>query len=620
MICKKTTYLKIIQTGVFLSSLFWHSNTIAQTYFSVREDYLRSKSSVDPVSEEYRNTYPDTTVNKVAFYSVRNFGGNTGLPSAPYLFQRKSQEPGFIFYRPFFNSDRIHVSDVRYYRTTGPFAELTGIAGTGKLQMFRLLFSHTPAEKMNITLRLNQYTSGGFYKRQQSRITNLYLSSNFEGSRHRAGYYFYVLHNGVYASENGGIRDTFLNSKTALQTKSLLAVRLSAANRNNRQTRVEFQPYLRLQREKDTLRNTDHLLSLQFSFEDQSFRYQDRGIATDGFYNNRYRDSLYTMDSAHVRQFRNGISYLLKDRKKGRGLELGYRNEVSQVWQISDDLIINNIVKGMGYLHPRLKDSLQRLSLQGTAWSVFNGYNAGDLAWQGVADWQINVKKGTALSLAGGFENRRPDQQFLKWQSNHFQWQEAFAQQQKTELELAFQFRGFFGLKVLQQNIHHLLYFNEQALPQQLQGTARNTALSLSLAKVIFRHLGLFAEHRFQYSSAASALRFPGQVTTARIFYAGNLSKNKLQLNIGAQVQLYQGFLPYAYMPATQVFYLQSAVRTSTFPYVDVYLSGRIRPVSFFVKAENLLANILAYDYFLQPGYFQPNAAIRLGISWMFFD
>ncbi|NBQ47124.1 MAG: hypothetical protein EBU33_01515, partial [Sphingobacteriia bacterium] len=95
MICKKTTYLKIIQTGVFLSSLFWHSNTIAQTYFSVREDYLRSKSSVDPVSEEYRNTYPDTTVNKVAFYSVRNFGGNTGLPSAPYLFQRKSQEPGF---------------------------------------------------------------------------------------------------------------------------------------------------------------------------------------------------------------------------------------------------------------------------------------------------------------------------------------------------------------------------------------------------------------------------------------------------------------------------------------------------------------------------------------------
>jgi hypothetical protein len=73
-------------------------------------------------------------------------------------------------------------------------------------------------------------------------------------------------------------------------------------------------------------------------------------------------------------------------------------------------------------------------------------------------------------------------------------------------------------------------------------------------------------------------------------------------------------------MPATQVFYLQSAVRTSTFPYVDLYLSGRIRPVSFFVKAENLLANILGNNYFLQPGYFQPNTAIRLGISWMFFD
>lgn len=573
-----------------------------------------------PLLGSYTNSYPDTSVTQLPLIADRNFGGNIGLPSAPYFFSRQTDEAGFIFFRPYFNSDRISENDVRYYRTTGPFAELSGIAGTAKFQMFRMLFTHTPGNKANITLRLNQSTSDGFYKRQQGRMSNLYLSSNYESDNKRIGYFFYVLHNGIYNAENGGLRDTFLTEQTALQTKSLLPVRITSANRNNKQTKVEFNPYLRLNRRMDSTTKVNHFLSLQSSFEGSSFRYTDKASATDGFYNNFYSDSLQTKDSASLRQFRNGITYHLKDGKGGKGFEISYRNEVSQLWQMTDQVMINNSVQAKAFLKQGLKDSLRFLFLNAQAWQVLNGYNKGDVCMQASAELLLDPKKNTRLNFAAGFQNRRPDQQFLHWQSNHFYWQENFSQQQKTEVELAFIWRRFFRIGLLRQHINHLLYFNEQVLPEQLKGLAKNTSATISIDKVFFRHLGVFAEYRLQSSSAAPVLRFPGSVTTARLFYAGNLSKNKLQLNLGAQLQLYQSFTPYAYMPATQVFYLQSKVETGTFPYVDLYLSGRIRPVSFFVKAENVLANLTGTNYFLQLGYYQPATAVRLGISWMFFD
>jgi len=620
MMFSNMTYRIPFLTWLFAILFFGCSFLKGQTFYSVRENYLQSKSPDAAVTQTFKNAYPDTSISDLAFFTPRNYGGNIGLPSAPYLFQRQNEEAGFIFFQPFFNSDRLRTEDVRYYRSAGPYAELTGIAGTGKLQMFRLLFTHTPKDKLNITFRLNQYTSDGFYKRQQGRMSNLFFSSNYEAKNKRSGYYFYVLHNGINTMENGGIRDTFLTEQTALQTKSLLSVRLSSATRINKQSRVEFQPYFRLNKTADTTKQISHFLSLKSSFESQSFRYLDRGLKNDGFYDHFFQDSLVTNDSATLRQFRNGIHYHLKDARRGMGLELGFRNEVSQLWQQSDQIFANNSVQTKAYFNPSLKDSLQSLSLQASAWQVLSGYNKGDVSIQSEAAWRLHKIKNVKLLLAGGFENRRPDQQFLNWQSNSFRWQEGFSQQQKTEIELGFQWNRIFRLSVLRQHINNLLYFNESALPAQWEGLAKNTAVTFGLSKVIFRHLGLFAEYRMQTSTAAEVLRFPGSVTTGRIFYSGNLAKNKMQLNFGAQIQWYQSFTPYAYMPATQLFYLQSQVRTTDFPFVDLYLSGRIRPVSFFLKAENILANLLGNTYFLQVGYYQPDAAIRLGITWMFFD
>jgi hypothetical protein len=73
-------------------------------------------------------------------------------------------------------------------------------------------------------------------------------------------------------------------------------------------------------------------------------------------------------------------------------------------------------------------------------------------------------------------------------------------------------------------------------------------------------------------------------------------------------------------MPASQVFYLQDRYTTGEYPFLDVYLNARIRPVNIFVKIENVLYGYAGKSYSFVPGYYQPDRAFRFGISWMFFD
>jgi hypothetical protein len=93
-----------------------------------------------------------------------------------------------------------------------------------------------------------------------------------------------------------------------------------------------------------------------------------------------------------------------------------------------------------------------------------------------------------------------------------------------------------------------------------------------------------------------------------------------LQLNTGAQLDLYSSFYGYAYMPSTQMFHLQHSIKTAEYPFVSIYLNARIRPVTIFVKVENILQNYVGTNYSFVPGYFQPDRCFRFGLSWMFFD
>ena len=132
--------------------------------------------------------------------------------------------------------------------------------------------------------------------------------------------------------------------------------------------------------------------------------------------------------------------------------------------------------------------------------------------------------------------------------------------------------------------------------------------------------MGLRLNLYYQSTNKSSLIRIAPGAATGSIYYTGNLFKNNLQLQIGVQGEYYQKFKAYAYMPATNQYYLQNRVSVGEYPFVDVFLNARIRPVQFFVKIENVLYGALVSNYSFVPAYIQPDRAFRFGLTWMFFD
>jgi hypothetical protein len=599
----------------------------AQTFYSTDPTYLKSKQERNNLLSNYRFSYPDTSINNFHNYFPRNFLGNIGLPSPTYLLTYGTNDLGFNFYTPPYKNDVFTENQVEYIRSKGPYANLTGIAGSKKFQAFKMLFTHTYKDKINITLKFNRYTSQGFYLKQQSYTNNFFLSSNYTAKNDRFGYYFYILTNGNKNRENGGIVVDSLTETTLLKNKELFAVRLNAATRENKELKGMFNPYFRLNKQRDSTTRSNQYLQLKSSVAANTYKYKSDNDSLDNYYTITYLDTSKTRDSSRVIKIINEINYSAITTNSNFAISFGYKNEFDQVWQKADSLFYNHIANAdLSYKRSiaatdSLKTNGKELETYFNFQYIFKGANAGNYKAESRTILSFNKVKRRLLYFNLLAENRSADYIYNYWISNHFTWfNNGFKPQKQLQAVLGFNLNKYISSSVFIQNTTNYLYFDNVALPQQYTKALTNIGFKLNFTKVFLKHIGVGLNYVFQNTSNTTYVRLPQNQVTAKLFYTGNLFKNNLQLQIGGQFQAYQSFYSYSYMPATQAFYLQEGFKTKPYPFLDIYLNARIHPVSFFLKIENALYGFAGTNYALTQGYYQTDRAFRLGISWTFFD
>jgi hypothetical protein len=621
--CIKTNLLKAFYLTLII--LFSFSKNFSQTWYTADANYLRSKTEQNNVLSSFKKDYPDTSVANLHQFFPRNFMGNFGLPNPNYILRYNSDDPGFRLYPNVYFNDQFHENEIKYFQSKGPFAEVTGIAGSQQLQALKLIFTQTIKKRLNITLRFNRYSSLGFYKHQQSFTNNFYLSSNYTNKKSRAGYYFFLLNNSNKNQENGGIKGDTLTATTFTTNKATLLYKISSANRDNREYKVMLNPWYRLNSGSDSSSSFNSYIQVKSKLCIASYKYKDDAPANDQFYTLYYLDTVRTKDSTHVLQLINDVYYSGVSANKNFGFAAGYRDERNDVRQHNDSVFSNSIALGrLNVRVPLKKDSANNVTSDVTdyvsAEYIVNGVYSGNYKLENSTAFTFGHKTIKRVYLKLMAENRNPDYIYNYWVSNHFTWlNNGYQAQQTQQALLGFEWGKRASVSVLAQNINHYLFFDYVAQPGQLNGSVQNIAVTASYSMTLFRHLGIYVQNVFQ-STSTNFISIPQEIITARLFYTGNLRNNNLQLNFGVQGQAYQSFYPYAYMPATQAFYLQDRATTGNYPYVDLYLNARIRPVTFFVKVENVLYRFAGKNYSLVPGYYQADLALRFGISWMFFD
>lgn len=586
-----------------------------------------------PFYSNYSTAYPDTTVYNLHNFTERNYSGNLGNPQPNYFVNYKSSELGFKLYDLPYGNQFVSPNQIEYFKTKGPFASLSGFAGSKELQMFKLLFTHTTKSNLNIAVKFNRFNTVGFYKKQVSYTNNFYTTLNYHTKKNRFGFNSYFLLNKVKHQENGGIKyDTIIRDNPMI-SKDLLAINLSNAKRENRINDFVFNPWFRLNRNDSG--NVSHYIDYKFNYTGSYYWYLDYGVYSDGFYSTMYLDTTKTSDSTHLRQYINRANYTFKLNKIGISAQVGFSHEYNQIYQNVDSIIIHQQLHA-GLFYNKLfinKDSStinrhRYFNSQVTYNSIVSGANANDskLEWTNTFKFRVDengfvTKKTTSIFLNVMSESRHPDFIYNYLYANNFRWTNNFKPVNLFQLAAgaAHQLSGISG-SVLWQNTANYLYMDSTALPKQSNVIISNWAYAINFNKVLFKHLGIGINVTYQTTNKAALMRVTPLYARGTLFYTGNLFKNNLQLQIGAQCEYYQSFKSLAYMPSYNMYYLQNRHSAGEYPFVDVFLNARIKPVQFFLKVENVLYGATGTNYDFVKGYFQPDRAFRFGLTWLFFD
>lgn len=609
--------------STFLLSTLSFLYSFAQVFYSVRPDFLLSKPNNQPLTTPFKANYPDTNISNFHNYAQINFLGNIGLTSPNYLLNYGTNQLGFQLYQPQFANDYINANQVLFYQSVGPYVNLTGLRGNKNFQGFKMLYTQTFNNKLNVTLKFNRYSSQGYYLKQQTVTQNFVGNSHYSNQSNRFGYYFFFLSNENKNEENGGLKSEYLNPTTVSEIKNFQAVKLSDATRLNKDASFFFNPWLRLNKPNDSSLTGNHFLQLKSNYSNKLFWYNDRGLENDKFYTNLFFDTVRTNDSIRLKQLSNEVSYAFINPSKQVSMAVGYKNEINFLWQKSDSILTNHIAQtNLSYSSIKSDDTNSiKAFVTKLDWQyVFEGENRNNYKLSSETNWWFNRKKNQKLSLFLMNEKRNANHLFNLWKGNNFKWSNSFKKQNLTHILTSYQFNSLFKASFLYQNVQNFLYFNTLAQPAQLTKAVHNAAVSISFNKVFFGHLGLSLSHTFQSTSHDSYLRLPHHITNSKFFYQHYSKLKLLQLQIGTQLQVFESFRGYSYMPATQSFYLNEDYKTSASAFLDFYLNVRIRPVTIFLRAENVLQGLVDTNYSFVKGYYQPERAFRFGINWVFFD
>jgi hypothetical protein len=615
----------ILKNALIITITLIYNKGLSQVFYTTNLKYLQKKPEQNNLLSNYSTSYPDSSINELSNFFPRNFMGNIGLPSPKYSIDYGTSEIGFKLYTNPQSINLFTEKEVDYLQTKGPFASLTGIAGTKQLQIFKLQFTTTFKNKLNLNLKFNRYGSLGFYLRQQTFINNFYVSSNYTSKNNRFGFYTYIFNNGTKNLENGGLKKDSLSDFDVTQSKDLYEVKISSAVRNNKEYKLMFNPWFKLNKTADSLSAFNHYIQIKEKFNFNSYNYKDDKSGTDNYYNLFYLDTSKTFDSTRVLQLISDVNYSLLKPNLNFGASLGYRNETNKVWQYHDSLFYNNLVTAEFVYRKSFQPqdtstkNISKLEATINATYIFLGANVGNYKFEGKSTYTLTKNKTLYFTIL--FENRNADYIYNNWVSNHFQWfNNGFKPQQLLQAKLGYNYKKSLELSAVYENTYNYLLFDNAAYPRQYNSTLHSLSLNVGYTVILLKHIGLYINQIYQTTSNSSYINIPASISTARLYYTGNLFKNNLQLQIGTQCQRYSSFYGSGYDPAKQVFYIQDRTKTGEYFYTDAYINARIKPVQFFLKIENILQGIAGKNYALMPAYYQPDRAFRFGLTWLFFD
>lgn len=584
--------------------------------FEGRLTRSRIDTSINNMQNE-RYWYNDT-----AYYQHL---GNTGTSAKP-LFFRMPQKIGVRFGRNAFDRYAYDPQQINYYDTRSPYSHLYYVQGQRGEQVFEGIYARNINERWNAGVayrilsankQIGTATREGLIDNQAVKAFSHYTSKN-----KRYDLFFNYTFMKAEQIEPGGIRPEEGDTYDDLFDYETEAVYLQQASTEESRNGLHLTNIFKLAGENLKLYSTSDWYRQADEYSDDSFPF-DNATGSLLFYPDTVYTSVRTSDRNSYSELQNQFGFtgnssisFYKAYLKYRYAKIDYSildfvraEAASTEIRRSEDAAFNQVFVG-GQL---------RLFYENKAEILIDG------EFELSNDYRVKAQ-GKLAGLWASQERvlRAPSlvEEFMA--SNHFRWDNDNFNSSVTDRSEA----GFSGKLGSRQhvklgghytNIKRHIFFNEQAVPEQLGGNQRFWGASIQ------HHINFGPVHFENYAAytnttEASKIRIPEWLLDSKLYYEGFIFKKALFGQFGVQAYMPTGYFADAYMPVTQQFYLQNSFELKTYPVIDVFINADIKSLNVFLKMSHVNDELWEPGYFTTPYYPGMRRSFIFGLKWMFFD
>lgn len=592
--------------------------------------------------EDSTQTVPlDTTLTNFNNYSLIRQPkkptmdlGNNGLAYRELLFE-PTKTIGFDAGFHALDLYLLRQDSIRYYRAKSPYTELYYVNGGTVEQIFKVTHSQNINPNWNFGANYFRNGSPGFYKNQKADHTNIALFTWYEAPNNRYNLLASALFNTLRAGENGSvIKDSIFTSAEALRRDAEI-VRFSANGDNMPQQIWRKRSFFVKQfyniGKIDSSSNAPtsaQRISHTITYTSSRFKFFRKEEDTYSALPRPVADTLTsTNDSTMVNDLQNEFMYSFYLRGKSLSfiknelkLDVGIRNNLYKYEQMGYKTSFQNtsILANISY---RFSD---KITIKGNLQQILAGRNFGDYLYVARTNFLLSRSVGR-ITLGAYIQNKSPEQLYERINYQHHTWNLNFDNTKVSNLSFAYENTKFALLANAEYFLlSNYLFFAETALPKQI---APQQAGSINLLKLTVQKelkFGKFNLQNFvvyQKTDSRGTLRIP-ELYVWNSFYFTNDFFKVLHASIGIDIRYHSPFANPSYSLNVSQFYNGSNKEYRSIPISDVWIKATLKRTNLFLKYDYANQGLFPGDkgYYTVNRYPMPDAQIKFGISWKFYN
>lgn len=516
----------------------------------------------------------------------------------------------------------------------------------------RAIFAGNVNRRIGVGANMDYLYSKGSYESQAAKDFNFGFTTYYNGDRYQVQAFYN--HYNMLNKENGGItNDLYILDPAELQggvskiDPKNIPTRLSAAH-----TKVWGQElyinqafnlgFWKEEAVNDTLTREVYVPVTKFlwTFDYQNARHKfsnTNATQAQDFWQNFYLNAQETNDKTSYWKMQNtlGVQLIEGFQKWAKfGLSAYASYEIRKYTQMTDSVtMLSPLPDGLTPLpqgvtvDPNGTQNLLwvggRITKQQGSILTYNADAKFGLIGDVIGDIDISGDIATRFKLFGDtvsikanghFRNTAQPYLIQHYISNNFAWDNDFGKTRSFKVggELTIPWTrtiisaGF-------ENIQNHVYFDKNGLPAQEKDNIQVFSATL-LQRIKFGIWNWDNSITYQTSSKSEVIPIPTLAIYSNMYLFFKAFKD-LYVQFGVDCNYYTRYYAPVYQPATMTFHIQDEMKIGNYPFMNVYLTCKLKKTRFFVMFSHVNQGWFSKEYFSMPHYPLNPRRLQFGIS-----